>query len=889
MQEKDPNDPLAAWLAARAAMGDDRAASRAAVERAVVLSANGAPALALRAQQLLHDPEVPERIGRGRALSDLSEAATRDPLLVRARITAAALERDSERHDDAAQDLDKAESALRERLGRDAPMPPRLLAARARLLEARGNTAKARAVTEAALAVAPGRCDLLQLAFDLARRDGALADQRRLADSLLSCADGLSTAAQFLRDHGETARAEELLARWAARRPAVPSRLEQLAEVQSARREMPQAIASVRTAAALAPRSPEPLRRLAGLLELSGDAAGATEARRRALQLAPGELTLRQQIALDDKQKLLSWTDRDAKALVRSGSPAPAGASAVRLLDHGAAQVFADGGGVERVHTLVRVLDKKGVSRFGEAQIPGDALVLHLRNLKADGRVLEPESIPEKEAISLPGLEPGDAVETDYLRGFGPRGPEMPGFTLSGFFFRDEETPMTESTYEVVAPAPLEVDSHHLTLPPGALSSDRTRFRYSARDVAALQPEPHQPGENELMPWVQLGVGAGEKELVRSIADWALLRARPSSSIDQLAREAGGEAPRDKAQRIYARVAQLVRGRSQGGDFTTSAAQVLLQARGNRLVVLKAALAAAGIGSHIVLVRTFAGDPAPYRFPRTELYNYAVLRIDLPEGPLWADAQYRLAPLGQLPVYARGQDAWTLPEPGEEPQNLRTPSALPEQMDGRTVSIDLRLEADGSAAGTARDEHRGFEAASLKDALERLDREQRKQAVESMLGRGLRGLTLETLTTEREAELGGTAALVALIHAQLARPDGDQLFVPASLVPQRLARRWAPKAERTVTLLVDASELTSVRCVLALPRNLKIKAPPQPIALRTPFGEYRWSAREEGGKLVLEESLSLPQQRVTPADYGAFAAFARAIDEAQSQELLLAP
>ena len=301
----------------------------------------------------------------------------------------------------------------------------------------------------------------------------------------------------------------------------------------------------------------------------------------------------------------------------------------MRLLDHGAAQIFPDGGGVERVHTLVRVLDKKGVSRFGEAQIPGDALVLHLRNLKADGRVLEPESIPEKEAISLPGLEPGDAVETDYLRGFGPRGPEMPGFTLSGFFFRDEETPMSESTYEVVAPVPLEVDSHHLPLPPGALSSDRTRFRYSARDVAVLQPEPHQPGENELMPWVQLGVGAGEKELVRSIADWALLRARPSSSTEQLAREAGGEEPRDRAQRIYAKVAELVRGRSQGGDFSTSAAHVLLQGRGNRLVVVKAALAAAGIGSHVVLVRIFAVDPAPYRFPRSELYNYAVLRIDL--------------------------------------------------------------------------------------------------------------------------------------------------------------------------------------------------------------------------------------------------------------------
>src|SRR5207248_7752622 len=132
-------------------------------------------------------------------------------------------------------------------------------------------------------------------------------------------------------------------------------------------------------------------------------------------------------------------------------------------------------------------------------------------------------------------------------------------------------------------------------------------------------------------------------------------------------------------------------------------------------------------------------------------------------------------------------DAWTLPEPGEEPQNLRTPASFLEQEEGRSISIGLKLDPQGAASGTARDEHRGFEAASLKDALERLDRDQRKQAVEAMLGRGLRGLSLETLTTEHETDLGGGAALVAVVHTQLARRDGEKLFVPSSVMPERLA------------------------------------------------------------------------------------------------------
>jgi tetratricopeptide (TPR) repeat protein len=886
--EKTPGDPLAAWLLARAAMGDDRTLSRAAVDRAVTLSSSGAPALALRAQQLLHDPEVPDRIGRARALGDLAEATRKDPLLIRARLTAAALERDSERFDEAAQDLDKAEAVLREE---KAPIPARLLVARARLLDARGNPAGARGRAEEALKQVPGRCDTLQLLLELSRRGGPVADQRRHAEALIGCNEGLTTAAQAARSRGDLARAEELLGRAAALLPAQPSRLEQLADVQIARKEVPAGIASLRAAAVLAPRSPDPLRRLAGALELLGESKSAVDARRAALRLAPGDLQLRQQIALDEGVPIMPWSNRDGLKLAKASKDAPPGASAVRLLDHGAAQMFPDGGGVERVHTIARVFDKKGIAKFGEAHIPSDAQVLHLRTLKADGRVLEPESIPEKEGISLPGLEPGDAVEIDYLRGLSPRGPDMPGYSLGAFFFRDDETPMGESTYEVRTPVAPEVDAHNFDLPPPALAreGDGFRFRYSTRDVKPLLAEPHQTPESESMPWVQLGTGAGQKELMQSLADWALLRARPGSSTLELAKRSLGLNVPDTARKIYASVAQAVRGRSTGTDFQSSAAHVLAQGRGNRLLVLKAALASAQIPSHIVFARTFLADPSPHRFPRGDLYGYAVLRIDLPGGAAWVDPSYRLAPFNQLPPFLRGQDAWVVPEPGEEPAYIQLPGALPDQRDGRELRMDLELDAEGAATGTGRDEHHGFEAASLKDALERLDRDQRKQAVESMLGRGLRGVTLESLAVEHETDLGGPATLIYGVQVQVARRDGSQLFVPSSMVPSRLARRWLQTAERQVPLLVDQPEVLSQRISLTLPRERHLRGGPQPISLATPFGTYRWSAREQAGKLVIEESLAMPQQRVRPALYAGFAEFARTVDQAQSQELVIAP
>ena len=659
--------------------------------------------------------------------------------------------------------------------------------------------------------------------------------------------------------------------------------------MQAARDEVDAAARSLRRAAALAPRSADPLRRLAGLLEASGDAKGAEEARARALSLAPGDLALRRQLALARGADVLQWADRDGLAIARDATmKVPAGASAVRLLDHGAVELYPDGGAVERVHSVIRVLDKKGVSRFGEAQIPAGAEVLQLRTIKRDGRTLEPESIPEKEGVTLPGLEPGDAIEIDYLHALAPRGPDLPGAAPGGFFFRDERTPMVESTYEVRAPAQpaLEVDAHNVKAPAVERNANGQRFVMSVRDISPQEPEPLEPPEAETMPWVQIGTGAGQRELIASVADWALLRARPGGATDDLARAAGGRSPRDKARRIYAAVAQAVRGRSQGSDFSSPAAHVLAQGRGNRLLPLKAALASAGIGSHIVLVRGFNQDQAQYRFPRMDTYPWAVLRVDLPDGAAWIDPTYRLAPFGELPVFLRDQDAWVVPEPGEEPQRIRTPATVAQ--DGRDIALRFTLDANGAAAGTGRDEHMGFEAAGLKDALERFDDTQRKQAVETMLSRGLRGVELVSLAVEGESEVGGPATAVYGMRVQLARKDGPQLFVPASLLPQRLARRFMQRAERALPLLVESTEKQTTRAEIVLPQGFHLRSPPAPVSLRTPFGELTFRAREEHGRIVVEEAFVMPRQRVAPAQYAQFADFARRVDDAEGQELLLA-
>src|SRR5207244_691403 len=126
--------------------------------------------------------------------------------------------------------------------------------------------------------------------------------------------------------------------------------------------------------------------------------------------------------------------------------------------------------------------------RRGESRCPGAERCAPPRSRGSAGAPADRARRRPQPPLLEPPRRPAAAVETDYLRGIAPRGPEMPGYSLGAFFFRDDETPMGESTYETRTPAPPEIDAHNVQLPQGALTRDADgfRFRYSARDVKPL-------------------------------------------------------------------------------------------------------------------------------------------------------------------------------------------------------------------------------------------------------------------------------------------------------------------------------------------------------------------------------------------------------------------
>ncbi len=871
--------PLGARLAlARDLAENDRETAKALLEEALAQAPRSAALLAVRAEVRRSDGTLAERIARARAESDLDAALVADPGHAAARLARAEAARTGDRLDDAA--------TLLEALSPAAAARPAALVERARLARARGLEAQSEALAEEARR-GSGSCSALELLLEGAVRREVVARQDELTTALSHCPSGLERLAAHRRRRGDLAGALEVVDRLVKAGPArIEPRLIR-ARLLAARGEAGRAVEELAVAIRTWPRDARLMKAVGELRELAGDAEGAREALRQALLLDGSDLGLRRALALERGVEPLSALDEDGLAAIRRYREAAPSfdTSSVTVLDLGAVEAHPGGSLTQRIHTVVEARDQRAVDRVGEVAVPAGAEILVARTVKRDGRVLEPaQPLGDKRTLSLPGLEPGDFAEWSWLQASAARGAALPGFSADTFYFR-ADVPLWRSLYTAVAPqeVPLEVDAHHMPAPEILSEDGRQMVRVLREAVPPLRPEPSAPGEAEVLPAVQIGSGAGQEALALALADGLMESFRPSLEVKALAGRARaaakGSSPEALARAAHRLVDEVVLG--QGGNFAESASAILSRGRGNRTVLLDAVLRALGVPVRAALLRDFARDPAPYRFPRPELHAYAVLRVEDGGRELWIDPTTRFTPFGELPNAVRGVEALLLPaRPGERLERTTTPPPNPNQR--RVTRVKVQVEPSGDAVVEGAEAYQGFDGAALRASLEPLDTAARRQAVEAALSRGFASPQL--LSFEVEGEESAEAPLVLRWKArvpQWARLEGDRAVVDAPLFPAQLVARFVQRASRETPVLIAGDERYTLEVTVIPPPGWR-PVPVERAAAASLWGSYLREEKLDGGRLERRDAYDLSRARVNPGEeYAGFATFAVEVDRAQ--------
>ncbi|MGC4120338.1 MAG: hypothetical protein QM765_38305 [Myxococcales bacterium] len=803
--EADGGSLLASFVATRSAAERDEEGSLALAEALIAKKAS-APLLVLRAETTLANHALPQRVGRGRANRDLEEALKLDPAEASVLQRLSVHARSENRFDEAADYLERARPVA-------APGAWRVLLSDMRLAQARGADALAEQIARSAEALEPRLCDALELRYDLARRLDSVAQADQLIEALSACPAQDARKADHLRMRGDLAGARALFARLGEAMPLDASPKQGEAAIALAQDKPLEAAALYDQLIAAWPRHALFHKKRAEALDRAGDSAGARTEREAALRLDGSDLKLRRALAIEDGKEPLDELKVDARPLLaryeeRHGKERPT-TSGVYVLDASALEAHLDGSYTERTHVLAKVLNQEGVSSLAEVHLPAGAEVLTLRTLKADGRVLEPDDIAGKEGASLPGVEVGDCVEWEYLSSTPGRGVAIPGFVSPKFYFRIADGQLFHSTYSVRAPSQLgmTVDAHHLDGEPPKPTQDQgfDTVTVTREEMPTFVREPAAPTADEVLPFVQVGAGAGAAEQMTTLGDFLIELSKPNSEVAKFAQQAAaGKTDRDAVYAVYEKVMQLIKGPE--ASLSTRPGVTLAQERGSRLMLLKGALAALKIPSTVVLVKPFQVDPAPYLFGGAELFGYAALKVSPADGgsELVLAPAVRFMPFARIAPQAEGQDAWALPGLGEKARPFKTSGSR--EADGKKVTLTLALAADGTLTGKGEETFRGIEAAFLKAQLEKMSEEQRRQALEASIARTFDNGTLTELAIEESEASGAPVVLRFSFTAPgFAREEGDKLVL-RGIYPSNFARRFIHQFERRTTLMMANPE-----------------------------------------------------------------------------------
>jgi len=571
------------------------------------------------------------------------------------------------------------------------------------------------------------------------------------------------------------------------------------------------------------------------------------------------------------------------RAYEKSGKHMPG--TAARLLDYAAVWVRSDGSSRMLEHEIVRIQSAEAISQLAE-QRRLDGLVLHMRVIKKDGRVLEPEIVDKKPTVTFPHLEVGDYIETEHITSRAGDGRYGDSYVGPHWFFREENIAYARSEFVVISPKhkPLIIETRgNVPVPElhehGLQSVRRWRVEFSP----AAPIEPNSAPASEFLPSVRIGWGVSLESRVLALADTVAdvtpVDPRIARIAQRIIERLPGRAKAERARRLYRWILSNV----EDGE-ESDGRRVVVGKRGNRWRGFLTLCRAVGLRAEYAVARNRLASPARGPLSRASLFSEPLVRVDTERGPLWLTVSNKYAAFGYIPAEVRGMPAFLLS--GTRPELVTTETG------GAQDSIVYEgsgvLAPDGSARIELVQRFFGKYATSLRSGLAEVPGRQLHDLIESrLLARTLRGARLLSHRLEQLDDLDAplTLRMTAEVPA-FAQLTGTNLILSPPFVP-KLSQLATLPSRQTPLLLADAMH-QEVRFKIELPAGARINARLSSAQIKEGERAIKVSDSVKGTTLMLDRIVNLPAGRVQPADYARFVQFARGADDALSTNIRIA-
>ncbi len=623
---------------------------------------------------------------------------------------------------------------------------------------------------------------------------------------------------------------------------------------------------------------------LADLKFAAGDAGALRSALAEALAKGYSPAELRAAIDLVEGATSLEPYRIDARPIMKEyeADPEPMSGTAARVLDYSTLWIHRDGSSRMLEHEVIRVQSQDGIDKLAEQPIPDGALVLKMRVLKKDGTVLEPERVEGKPTVTMPHLEVGDYIETEYITTQEGDGEGGKRYLSPHWFFREKDIAYWRSEFVVVSPKDraLTVETTG-TVPAPAVREEGplTIRRWRVDRSPAAPTEPESVPLTEFLPSVLVGWGLTEDGQLRRMADAAVDDTpRDPRLVRMASRIIGDASPADtheRARRLYRWVlASVEDGRETDGR------RVVTGRSGSRASAFLYLARCLGLPVEVIVTRDRRERPDLGPLSATLAWNRVALRLAEAPRPAVFSVGERHAPFGYLPAELRGQPMIRL-VPGFPREETPRDGAV----DGIAFSGVGELRSDGSAVIELDQSFLGALAIGVRSSIEQIPDEQLRSVVEArLLQRTFPGARLQSLSVVDKDDLDKPLVFRMKIElSDLARRRGDALAIRPP-VPVKLGPSATLEARQTPLLMAEALH-SEVRVTLRLPAGVKVSV--QQKELRDGERFVRVADSTDGTSVTLSRIVDVPAGRVQPEQYARFREFSLAADELLGREILV--
>lgn len=751
---------------------------------------------------------------------------------------------------------------------------------------------------EAALGVMPRMAAAEQILADFDSRYGNWDAYARRQQRLLEIDADDTRAAQrlirVLQDTGRTDEALEWLATLADRHHTAIGWRREYAQVLRRLDRLDESLAQWRRLAELVPAEERYPREIGELLEIQGDGAGAIAAYEDSLEREPYQPLLwrRLQRLRGENEDFAQSFEPSAVELI-DALPSTEElielypeASAVTVLDHMVTKVHPDGSSTSYVHMIYKVLNEKGVGKYGDLDNSGE--LIEVEAIQPDGTVMHPTGL-RGSTYNVEGLVPGTLLRHRFLvhsRG-GPKGFDSQLFYFQDHNFRQNPNPVQLARWVVLAPEDMKLTPrtrNYVGEPEVRSVAGFTATIWEQRDQPRIEPERNMPDADEIVPLVDYSTPPTFEDANWDyLSSWA--RTWPTPLIEERLAEVVTDEMSDleKLHAIYDFVNAEITGDFGGGNTATA---ILLEKAGNRSTLFEAMIRAADIPFRRGRAMVYEGEGMDVTDFDSGAFRSPFLWLE-PRGadPIAFFMAARSTPFGLVPEWFRGSFAYLAsPEGGEI---IELDEGGPDISIG--VHFDIRLGAE--VADTTIAGQMILRAPSmyrLKKQLMEATEDTRAKFAESQLSSYFANPTLTRHEFPRVEENG----VPPEIRLEGTMPNyltqqGDVYVAGLGLPPTDMAGTYVGRDSRKFDLVLTGRDDGVEEFTIHLGDAFRVRSLPEDHVTLHALGTYSLTWRQDGDVIRVRRERHFRPARYTPEQYAAFVAWCKEIDDAENRKLEL--